>query len=292
MAAHDNPAPNGPAPKSATGLYGSELGGNMLRAAGAEAVGTFLLVLAGTAVATAASLDQTVGPRVLELLAIALTFGLALTALVSALGHASGAHLNPAVTLGLAATGKFPARYVAAYLGAQLLGAVLAALAVWAMFGHAGRADALLGAPTPGEGTGIGQAFLAEALITFLLVFVVISVATDERAPAQSAGPAVGFALAAAVLVGGPVSGGARQPRPPRGADDRGRAVPRRLGLRRRAGSPAASSRPCSTTSSSRRPTSPPNSPRPPLRRAASRSHHVAPARPRRTLAAASPGAR
>lgn len=197
---------------AARGLYGSELGGNMLRAGTAEGIGTFLLVLAGTAVATAATQHRTIAGGAADSLAVALAFGLALAALVSALGHVSGAHLNPAVTLGLAATGKFPARYVPAYLIAQLAGAVLAALAVWAMFGDAARSAAALGAPAPAAGVGAGQAFLAEALITFFLVFVVISVATDERAPAQAAGPAVGFALAAAILIGGPVTGGCANP--------------------------------------------------------------------------------
>lgn len=194
------------------GLYGSDLGDNMLRSAVAEAIGTFFLVLAGTSVATAATLGRPIAGGSADSLAVALAFGLALAALVSALGHVSGAHLNPAVTLGLAVTGKFPARYVPAYLIAQFLGATLAALAVWAIYGDAGRDVAALGATAPAAGTSVLQAFLVEALITFFLVFVVISVATDERAPAQAAGPAVGFALAAAVLIGGPVTGAAVNP--------------------------------------------------------------------------------
>jgi MIP family channel proteins len=198
--------------RAARGLYGSDLGENMVRAAIAEVTGTFFLVLAGTAVATAAGLKQAIAGAPADSLAVALAFGLALAALVGALGHASGAHLNPAVTLGLAATGKFPGRYVPAYLGAQFVGALLAALAVWALFGDAGRDQAGLGATSPPAGVSVLQAFLAEFLITFFLVFVVISVATDDRAPASAAGPAVGFTLAAAVLIGGPVSGGGANP--------------------------------------------------------------------------------
>src|SRR3954468_21677376 len=111
-------------PKGRRGLYGSELGGNMLRSAAAEAVGTMLLVVAGTSVATAAALGRTIAGGAADSLAVAVAFGLALAALVSALGHVSGAHLNPAVTVGLAVTGKFPGRYVPAYLAAQLLGTV------------------------------------------------------------------------------------------------------------------------------------------------------------------------
>jgi glycerol uptake facilitator-like aquaporin len=111
---------------SKRGLYGSELGANMACTAMAEAVGTFMLVFAGTAVATAAALALSIAGAPYHSLAVALAFGLILTALVSALGPVSGAHLNPAVTLGLASTGKFPRHYVPAYLGAQVGGAILA----------------------------------------------------------------------------------------------------------------------------------------------------------------------
>lgn len=187
-------------------------GANMLTTALAEVVGTFLLVLIGTGVATAAVLRQeTAGPPY-DSLAIALSFGLVLVAIVAALGQVSGAHVNPAVTLGLASVGKFPWRYVPAYLVAQVLGGVLAALAVWAAYGQAARDTAGLGAPAPTEGSTTMQGFLVEALIAFLLVFVVIAVATDPRVPAGSASMAIGFALAAGVLLGGPVSGGAGNP--------------------------------------------------------------------------------
>jgi MIP family channel proteins len=205
-------APRRPAAASNRGLYGSTQGENMLRAAVAEGLGTFILVLAGTAAATAAALDRPIARETYDSLAVALAFGLVLVSLVAALGHVSGAHVNPAVTLGLAATGKFPWQYVPAYVGAQLLGATFAALAVWACFGDAARETAHLAATYPAPTASAGQALLAEILITFVLVFVICSVATDDRVPAAAAGPAVGFALAAAVLIGGPVSGGAANP--------------------------------------------------------------------------------
>jgi len=145
-------------------------------------------------------------------LAVALAFGLVLVALVGALGQVSGAHLNAAVTLGLAVTRKFPWRYVPSYLGFQLLGAVLGAGATWAAFGSVVRDKAHLGATVPAQGVSDGRAFLVEALITFLLVFVIVAVATDQRVPATVAGPAIGFALIAAVLIGGGVTGGAVNP--------------------------------------------------------------------------------
>ena len=194
------------------GLYGSDIGANMLRAGVAEMIGTFILVFTGTAVAVSGALSRAIAGQPADSLAVALAFGLVLVALVSALGHVSGAHFNPAVTLALSATGKFPWRYVPAYLAAQLVGAVLAALGVWGCFGDAARDKASLGATIPATTTGTGQVLLVEVLITFLLVLVIISVATDERVAAAAVGPAVGFALAAAVLIGGPVSGGAVNP--------------------------------------------------------------------------------
>jgi MIP family channel proteins len=195
---------------SGGGLYGSDIGANLVAASVAEFVGTFLLVLAGTAVAVAALLEMPTAGAPYDSLAVALAFGLVLVALVAALGHVSGCHVNPAVTIGLAATKRFPWKLVPAYVGAQVLGAVLASLVVWASFGSAARDDASLGAPDSGQ--AFGSAFLVEAVITFLLVFIVVSVATDDRVPQASAGLAVGFALAAGVFVGGPLTGGSVNP--------------------------------------------------------------------------------
>ena len=194
------------------GLYGSRIGSNVLPAAVAELIGTFILVYVGTAVVVAVILDQPITGRGYDSLAIPLAFGLTLVALVAALGHVSGAHLNPAITLGLAVTRKFPWNFVPAYIGAQLLGAILAAIATWITFGGEARSKAGLASPAPWPDVGFLQAILIEILITFILVFVVISVATDDRAPAGVAPIAVGFALAAAIFVGGPSTGAAVNP--------------------------------------------------------------------------------
>ncbi len=194
------------------GLYGSDVGANMLRAGVAEMIGTFILVFTGTAVAVSGALSRAIAGQPADSLAVGLAFGLVLVALVTALGHVSGAHFNPAVTLSLATTGKFPWRFAPAYLGAQLMGAILASLAVWGCFGNPARDTAALGATIPATTANAGQALLVEVLITFLLVLVIISVATDERVAPAAVGPAVGFALAAAVLIGGPISGGAVNP--------------------------------------------------------------------------------
>ena len=135
-----------------------------------------------------------------------------LVALVDALGHVSGAHLNPAITLGLAATNKFSWNFVSAYVGAQILGAMLAAVATWITFGAEARNQVGLASPAPGPGVGFLQVVLVEVFITFILVFVVISVATDDRAPAGVAPIAVGFALVAAIFIGGPTTGAAVNP--------------------------------------------------------------------------------
>jgi aquaporin Z/aquaporin NIP len=195
------------------GLYGSQIDDSHMVGAGiAELVGTFILVYGGTAVAVGAILTRPTAGAAYDSLAIALAFGLALAAVVAAIGHVSGAHVNPAVTLGMAATGKFPWRYTPVYIGAQLVGAVLAALATWITFGGPARSEANLAATYPAQGVGDLQAFVVEVLITFILVFVVMAVATDDRAPAAIAPIAVGFALAVGVFIAGPVTGGAVNP--------------------------------------------------------------------------------
>ncbi len=185
---------------------------NLVLACSAEAIGTFLLVLVGTAVATAAVLGKgTAGPAY-NSLAVALAFGLILIPIVGSLGQVSGAHVNPAVTFGLALSGKFPWTYVVPYWAAQLAGGIVAAVVVWAAYGTGAYADAHLGAPSPVNGASALQVLLVEALIAFILVFTVISTTTDKRVPAGTAAVAIGFALSVGVLLGGPVSGGAGNP--------------------------------------------------------------------------------
>src|SRR5829696_8204214 len=194
------------------GAYGSSTSDPILPAALAELVGTFILVFGRTAVAVGAILSLPTAGGAYGSLAIALAFGLALAAVVAAIGHVSGAHVNPAVTLGLASIGQFPWKSVPYYLGAQLVGAVLGAVGTWIAFGGPGRTEAKLAATYPAQGVGDLQAFLLEILITFILVFVVVSVATDSRAPAAIAPIAVGFGLAVGVFIAGPVTGGAVNP--------------------------------------------------------------------------------
>src|ERR687897_10516 len=194
------------------GAYGSSTSDPILPAALAELIGTSILVFGGTAVAVGAILGLPTAGGAYGSVAVALAFGLALAAVVAAIGHVSGAHVNPAVTLGLASTGKFPWQYTPHYIVAQLVGAVLAAFATWVTFGGPARSEANLAATYPAQGVGDLQAFVVEILITFILVFVVMAVATDQRAPAPIAPIAVGFALAIGVFIAGPVTGGAVNP--------------------------------------------------------------------------------
>src|ERR671910_1633319 len=139
-----------------SGLYGSQVdSSNLLGSAVAELIGTFVLIYTGCAVAVAAILQRpTAGPIFYDSLAVALAFGLALVVIVAAAGHVSGAHVNPAVTLALAVTKKFSWQYVPIYLGAQLLGALLGAVAVWITYGGGGREAARVAAALPTDGGG------------------------------------------------------------------------------------------------------------------------------------------
>ena len=192
----------------APGLFGSSPGTRLLRSATAEVVGTAVLVLAGTATAIGAGRAD----AVYELVAVVLAFGIALAAMAATLGHVSGCHLNPAVTLSLAVTREFPWRAVPAYVVAQLLGGVLGSLAAWGVYAGSGRVVVALSATVPAQGVGSAQAFFVEAVVTFVLVLVVISVATDDRVPGGLAPLAVGAALATAIFIAGPVTGGAVNP--------------------------------------------------------------------------------
>jgi len=180
------------------------------RALVAEGVGTFLFffVGAGSVLATAGVLSG--GGGTPDLVAVALAHGLALAVLASALGAISGAHFNPAVTFGVWLVGRIPTVRALWYVWAQAIGALTAGVALFLVFGDAGRA-AGLGAPALGAGVtplvGIG----VEAVLTMVLLFAVFGTTIDPRAP-KIGGFAVGLAVAADILVGGPLTGAAMNP--------------------------------------------------------------------------------
>jgi aquaporin Z/aquaporin NIP len=194
------------------GLHRHPIKGNQVRGSLAEAVGTFILVLTIISTAIAAGLAKPIAGTAYGSVAVPLAGGVALAVAVATLGHISGAHLNPAVTLGLAANRRFPWAHVPIYIIAQMVGAVAAALTAWVFFGAPGRAAVHLGATYPAAGVEPWRAFAAEAVVTFVLVLAVVSVATDTRVPVGVAATAIGAALAAAILISGPISGAGVNP--------------------------------------------------------------------------------
>ncbi|QEL14434.1 MIP/aquaporin family protein [Limnoglobus roseus] len=166
----------------------------------AEALGTFALVFAGTSAIVAN------GNGAVSHVGVALTFGLVVFALISALGDVSGAHLNPAVTLGFYLARRFPGRTVVPYVLCQCAGAVLASLAVRFLFPTA--AD--LGGTTPAG--PVSQSWVLELLLTAGLMFVVLSVSTGAREKGITAGLAIGGVVALEALFAGPVCGASMNP--------------------------------------------------------------------------------
>jgi MIP family channel proteins len=193
-------------------LHGHQLEGNVAWPVTAEAAGTFVLVLAITSAAVAAALSRPVTGAPYESLAVPVAGGLALAIAVAGLGHISGAHLNPAVIPGLAASRHFPWAYVPGYVLAQFAGATAAAAVTWSLYGDQARSIAHFGATVPAAGVSAGRVLAAEAVVTFVLVLVVVAVATDTRVPRGIAAMAIGAALAVAIVISGPVSGAGVNP--------------------------------------------------------------------------------
>jgi glycerol uptake facilitator protein len=182
--------------------------------AASEALGTALLVLVGpgSVVATLALAGKSV-PAITgaDLLGISFAFGLIIAALVYALGKVSGCHINPAVTFALAATKRFPWREVPAYIGAQVVGAVIGGLAIWAVFAHSGI-DLGMGQTSFNHATtSWGQAIFAEGIGTFMLVLAILGI-VDDRSPKEFAGLIIGGAVVAIIMVMGPITGASLNP--------------------------------------------------------------------------------
>jgi MIP family channel proteins len=155
-----------------------------------------------------------VAPTVPVQIAVSVAFGFGILAAVSTVATVSGAHINPAVTFGLAAAREFPWRLVPAYCGAQLLGGIAAALVNWAMFGDKLGSALDLGTTRPGPGVSLIAALLAEFVLTAVLLIVVMSTAVYQRAPggAMPAGLAIGLWIGTAVFLAFPISGGSLNP--------------------------------------------------------------------------------
>lgn len=176
---------------------------NLLRRSLAEGLAAFALVFAGCgAVVTNARYDDALGVA-----GIALTFGLIIMAMVYATGHLSGAHINPAVTIAFTLARHFPGRDALAYVAAQLSGATLGGLVLLAVWTDK---PAHLGATLPT--VGAGSALVYEIVLSAILMFVIMAVATDSRAVGTGAAIAIGGAVGLDALFGGPVTGASMNP--------------------------------------------------------------------------------
>jgi glycerol uptake facilitator protein len=179
----------------------------------AEFIGTFALVLGGPGTAAATfMIAKSTGVQfsMAQLGIISFAFMMVIIAMIYAIGHISGCHINPAVTVALAAAKKMPWVEVPGYLVAQFIGGIAGGLAIWGVLGQPG-VDAGLGvlSYTPGN---TGHAFFAELIGTFLLVFVVFGAATDSRATPGWYGLAIPSVVFAVITVVGPVTGAALNP--------------------------------------------------------------------------------
>jgi aquaporin Z len=168
----------------------------------AEIFGTFGLVFAGTG---AVVIDAVTSGGVTHV-GIALTFGLIVMAMIYAVGDVSGAHLNPAVTLGFLLAGRLPGRCVLPYIVSQLIGAFLASLTLLILFGN----HASLGATLPVGSAW--QSFGLEAVLTAILMFVILCVSTGPKEVGTMAGIAIGGVIALEALFAGPICGASMNP--------------------------------------------------------------------------------
>lgn len=171
------------------------------RRVGAEFTGTYALVTAGCGAIMVEAQTASLGH-----IGVAVVFGLVVMVMIAATGHISGAHFNPAVTVAFALTRHFPWREVPFYIAGQVAAALLAALTLRLVIGDV----ASLGATVP-AGTA-WQSFVLEILLTAVLMFVIIAVATDTRAVGQTAALAIGATVALDALWGGPISGASMNP--------------------------------------------------------------------------------
>ena len=168
----------------------------------AEFLGTFLIVFMGCgSIMVMERFPGSLSPSVIPII-----FGLAVAAMIYAVGHISGAHFNPSVTLAFALGRHFPLRYVAIYWLAQFGGAIAASAVLNAILPQ----GASYGATVSAVGTTV--AVVWESLLTFFMMFVIIAVATDTRAVGTMAGAAIGAVITIEAFVAGPITGASMNP--------------------------------------------------------------------------------
>jgi MIP family channel proteins len=179
-----------------------------LRRGVAEFIGTFTLVFigAGSILAAAGIHDPT-------LIGVAVAHGLAIAVMVSAVGHISGGHFNPAITLGFLVTRRIEPLLAGVYWLAQFGAAIVASLLLWWIFPNNIEDATKLGAPLLNRSIGSGAGVVVEGILTFFLVWVVFATAVDPRGTFKSiAGLAIGFTITLDILMGGPLTGAAMNP--------------------------------------------------------------------------------
>jgi aquaporin TIP len=182
--------------------------GDLFRRAAAEFVGTFALIFIG-----AGSIATAAGIRDPSLIGIALAHGLAIAVMVSAVGHISGGHFNPAVTLGFLVTRRIAPGIAGVYWAAQFAGALLGALLLKALLPDDLTDQTRLGATVLAETINPVRGVLLEAVLTAFLVWVIFATAADPRGTFKSiAGLAIGLTITADILIGGPLTGAAMNP--------------------------------------------------------------------------------
>ncbi|KAL4562192.1 hypothetical protein LXL04_034390 [Taraxacum kok-saghyz] len=169
----------------------------------AEVLGTYFVIFAGCA-AVVVNTDK---DKVVSLPGISIVWGLVVMVMVYSVGHISGAHFNPAVTIAFASCNRFPLKQVPAYVAAQVLGSTLASGTLRLIFN--GRQDHFAGTLPGGSDL---QSLVLEFIITFYLMFVISGVATDNRAIGELAGLAVGATVLLNVMFAGPISGASMNP--------------------------------------------------------------------------------
>ena len=179
-----------------------------LRKLTAEAIGTFWLTFGGCGSAVIAATFPQVG---IGLLGVAFAFGLTVLTMAYAIGHVSGCHLNPAVTVGLAAGGRFPANQIGQYIVAQVIGAIIGATLLYLIASGSPGFDVAKGFAANGYGEhspghyGLLSCFLTEVVMTMMFLFIIMG-STHGRAPAGFAPIAIGFGLTLIHLISIPVT--------------------------------------------------------------------------------------
>ena len=168
----------------------------------AEFFATFALVFTGCG----AVVIDSIKPDMIGHIGISLTFGLIVLAMIYSVGEISGTHINPAVTIGFWAAGRFPGRLVAPYIAAQVAGAAVASATLWMLF-----PDLNSHGQTVPAGSWL-QSFILEVLLTAILMFVILCVSTGAKEKGITAGVVVGAVIALEALFAGPISGASMNP--------------------------------------------------------------------------------